>query len=63
MEALFRETTGNLVPLAQLQPGVMTVEEKLDKKPQDEGSCIQATSVRGPIRPAALGSADSGIKI
>ena len=62
IEALFRETTGNVVPISQLRPGVIRVEEKLDKEPQDEDSCSRATTVRGSTRPAALGGTDSGIK-
>ena len=62
MDALCRETTGSVVPLAELQPGVVEVEEKPDKEPQDEDSCSRATTVQRSARPAALGGIDSGIK-
>ena len=45
------------------QPGVITVEKKSHEEPQEDDSCSQATTAKGPTRPAALNGADSGKKI
>ena len=38
------------VPLKELREK----REEVDKKPQDEGSCSQATTAKSLVRPAAL---------
>ena len=70
MEVLFRETTnGHLQGIYShslysydLQPGVITVEGKSNKEPQEDDTCSQAMTAKGWTRPSALNSTDSGIK-